>query len=205
VADELTQTARSRLLAAGKSLFAHLGYEQTSTAMIAHEAGTSESQLVRYFDGKAGLLRAIFDESWKPLNEKVQAMIGAAVNAREAVLDVVSGFVQAFAQDPALAFLFLFEGRRLRGAKSEVVLSQGFLSFEELTRQLIIRGQKDGSFSKEFNAAAIASGIRGMAEGMIRDRLLAKRSGKAHPFSDREIRHVLSAMLQGLSSRPPRR
>ncbi len=200
---ELTRTSRARLLAAGKSLFARLGYEQTSTVAIAREAGTSESQLVRYFEGKAGLLRAIFDESWKPLTEKIQALIGAAVNAREAVLSVLSAFVHAFAQDPELAFLFLFEGRRLRGARNEIILSKGFLAFEELTRQLIIRGQKDGSFSKDFTAAAIASAIRGTAEGMIRDRLLAKRSGKVHPFSEREIRHVMSAMLEGFSSEPP--
>ena len=43
-----THTSRSRLLAAGKTLFARHGYEQASTAAIAREAGTSESQLVRY-------------------------------------------------------------------------------------------------------------------------------------------------------------
>ncbi len=202
---EQTPTSRTRLLAAGKSLFARLGYEQTPTAAIAREAGTSESQLVRYFEGKAGLLHAIFDESWKPLNEKVQALIAAAVNAREALLGVVSAFVHAFGNDPELAFVFLFEGRRVRGARNEIVLSKGFLAFEELTRQLIIRGQKDGSFSRGFSAAAIASALRGTAEGMIRDRLMAERSGKAHPFSEREIRRVLSAMLEGLSGLPPRR
>ena len=46
---ESTQTARTRLLASGKTLFARLGYEQTSTAAIAREAFTSESQLVRHF------------------------------------------------------------------------------------------------------------------------------------------------------------
>src|SRR5262249_320630 len=60
-----TSTSRSRLLAAGKELFARHGYEQASTAAIARLAGTSESQLVRYFDGKAGLLQAIFNESWR--------------------------------------------------------------------------------------------------------------------------------------------
>src|SRR5436305_3537497 len=44
-----TQTSRGRLLTAGKGLFSRLGYEGTSTATIAREAGTSESQLVRYF------------------------------------------------------------------------------------------------------------------------------------------------------------
>src|SRR3982751_1957287 len=65
-----TYTSRTRLLAAGKELFAREGYEQASTAAIAKAAGTSESQLMRYFGGKAGLLDAIFNESWAPLNDE---------------------------------------------------------------------------------------------------------------------------------------
>jgi len=66
-----TLTSRGRLLLSGKTLFARNGYEQTSTSAIAREAGSSESQLVRYFSGKSGLLEAIFNESWKPLNETI--------------------------------------------------------------------------------------------------------------------------------------
>src|ERR1700694_1224912 len=107
---------RPRLLAAGKTLFARHGYEQASTAAIAREAGTSESQLVRYFDGKAGLLEAIFNESWRPLNEEVQKRIANSPDARDAVLGVLSAVTKAFGQDHELGFLFLFEGRRVRGA-----------------------------------------------------------------------------------------
>lgn len=195
-----TQTSRARLLAAGKSLFAQLGYEQTSTAAIAREAGTSESQLVRYFEGKAGLLAAVFDESWKPLNERVQALMANAVNAREAVLGVLSTVIHAFGQDHQLASIFLFEGRRVRGGAHEVVLSQGFLDFADLVRRLVQRGHRDGSFAREFNDGAIASALMGGTEGMIRDRLIAERGGQPNPFSERDIRRVFGAMLQGLSS-----
>lgn len=194
-----TQNSRTRLLAAGKLLFARLGYEQTSTASIAREAGTSESQLVRYFESKAGLLEALFDEGWKPMNERVQGVVGGATNAREAILGTLSAFVVGFSRDPELAFLFLLEGRRLRGANREIVLSKGSLAFEELTRQLIRRGQKDGSFSPRLSDAAVASALRGAAEGMIRDRIIAYRSGNVAPFSEREMQRVFSAMLEGLS------
>ncbi len=195
---DLTLTSRSRLLAAGKELYARLGYEQASTAAIARAAGTSESQLVRYFDGKAGLLEAIFNESWKPLNDQVQTLVGNAPHARGALLSVLSAVTKALVTDPDLAFLFLFEGRRLRGADHEIALSQGYLQFAELVRALMRRGQKDGSFSPDFNTAAVAAALIGSAEGMIRERLLAERSGKARPFSEKEIRRVFEAMLEGL-------
>src|SRR5512132_955363 len=81
-----TQTSRMRLLSAGRTLFAKNGYEQTSTATIARESGSSESQLIRYFGGKAGLLEAIFNESWASLNQRTEPYIEGAAHGREAIL-----------------------------------------------------------------------------------------------------------------------
>ena len=199
---DTTHTSRSRLLAAGKELFARVGYEQASTAAIARAAGTSESQLVRYFDGKAGLLEAIFNESWKPLNEEVQKLIANAPHAREALTAVLLAVTKTLGSDPDIAFLFLFEGRRVRGSGPDVVLSKGFVQFSELVRALIRRGQQDGSFRPEFSDAAVTSAVMGAAEGMMRERLLAERSGKSRPFSEREIRHVFAALLAGVAAPP---
>src|SRR5437016_12757149 len=96
---ESEKTSRDRLLSAGKTLFARLGYEQTSTAAIAREALTSESQLVRHFEGKAGLLAAIFEEGWRPLNDAVQSVVADASSAREALLAVLSTVAAAFGKD----------------------------------------------------------------------------------------------------------
>ncbi len=200
---ENTRKSRPRLLAAGKTLFARLGYEQTSTSAIAREAETSESQLARYFGGKSGLLEAIFEESWKPLNGLVLSKVASAANAREAVLAVVSTIVNGFGDDQELALIFMFEGRRLRGSEHRVMLSKGFLEFSELFRRLVERGQKDGSFSSDFSAAALASALMGAGEAMIRDRLIALRLEKPSPFSEREIRRVLTLLLDGLSVPTP--
>lgn len=197
-----TTSSRGRLLAAGKELFARVGYEQASTAAIARAAGTSESQLVRYFEGKAGLLEAIFNHSWAPLNDEIRRLVGAAPHAREAMLGVLSTVTRGFGSDHELAFLFLFEGRRVRGDGAEVSLSKGGLDFIELVRALIRRGQQDGSFSPAFSDAALAAAIVGAAEGMIRERLIAERAGKSRPFSDKEIRNVFSAILAGVESAP---
>jgi len=197
---DLTLTSRARLLAAGKELFATAGYEQASTAAIARAAGTSESQLVRYFDGKAGLLEAIFNDSWRPLNEQIQSVVAASPHAREAVLACLSAVTKAFGSDPELAFLFLFEGRRPRGPSHEIALSKGYLQFADLVRALVRRGQQDGSFAPDLNAAAIAAAVMGGAEGMIRERLQAERAGKTRPFSDRDIRRVFDCLLAGIAA-----
>jgi AcrR family transcriptional regulator len=193
-----TQTSRIRLLEAGKTLFARYGFEQTSTALIAREAGTSESQLVRYYKSKAGLLEAIFNESWQGLNHEIQSVVVAAADAREALADVLHCVSEAFGKDADLGYLLLFEGRRIRGGGTEIFLSKGFIEFENLLRVLINRGKRDGTFHTEASDAAIASALLGATEAMIRDRLLAKRSGKDSPYGDDEIRLVFLALLSGL-------
>jgi len=192
-----TQTSRGRLLTAGKALFSRLGYEGTSTATIAREAGTSESQLVRYFGGKSGLLEAIFNEAWRGLNDVVARTIAESEHGREAILGVFSLMIDAFGQDPEVASIFMLEGRRVRG--SEVALSKGFQQFVDLVCRLIQRGQSDGSFRTDVSDAILASAMMGAAEGMIRDRLITMRGGKEAPFDNASVRTVFEAMVNGLA------
>jgi len=191
--------SRERLIDAAKRLFAKQGFERTATSAIAHEAGTSESQLVRYFQSKAGLLQAIFDESWQGLNQAIQQVVVAAADAREALVGVLETVIAAFGRDPDLAHLFLFEGRRIRGPSAEVQLSKGFIDFENLLRVLIQRGRKDGSFREELSVFAVASALVGATEAMIRDRLMGRS-----PASDEEMRAIFSAMLDGFAPRQTR-
>jgi AcrR family transcriptional regulator len=191
-------SSRERLLGTAKRLMAEAGYERVSTAAIAREAGTSESQLVRYFGSKAGLLETIFDESWAPLNPQIARLVAAAPTAREAMITILSTMIDAFERDPNLAKLLLFEGRRARGDNAEILLTQGFRDFAKLVVSLIERGQKDGSFNTALKPQAITSALLGAAEGMMRDRLLATQHSQPSPFPDSQIRAVFGALVSGL-------
>ena len=121
----VSSSSRARLLAAAKRLFAAQGYEQSATSAIAREAGTSESQLMRYFGGKAGLLEALFDDAWEQLNARVAKTISAKTHRHDALIAAFEVVVSGLARDSDLATLFLFEGRRLRGDEPRVSLSRG--------------------------------------------------------------------------------
>lgn len=194
-----TQTSRMRLLNAGKTLFAKNGYEQTSTAAIAREAGSSESQLIRYFGGKAGLLEAIFNESWAGLNEAVQQQISAGDTGRAGILKLLGLMISALSRDHDTAFLFLFEGRRMRGGSHEVIISRGFQKFMEVVNELIEKGRQDGSFRTDITPNVLCSAMFGCAEGMVRDRVLAERNNKPDPFTEEDIIRTFTAMVNGLA------
>ena len=187
-----------RLLAAGKMLFAKSGYEATSTATIARESGSSESQLIRYFGGKAGLLEAIFNESWAPLNQMVPNYLEGTQHGREAILRLLTLMIQALNRDHDIAFLFLFEGRRMRGASHEVLISKGFQQFMQVIDAQIERGREDGSFRTDIDPRVLSSAMLGTAEGMVRDRVLNERNGEA-PFTDDDILRTFAAMVNGLA------
>jgi AcrR family transcriptional regulator len=193
-----TQTSRSRLLNAGKTLFSRNGYEQTSTAAIARESGSSESQLIRYFGGKSGLLEAIFNEAWMSLNDDVRLHIEQAEHGRDAILRILSLMIEAFARDHDIAFLFLFEGRRLRNNSREVLLSKGFVQFTSVVHQLIEKGQADGSFRKDVDAKVLCSAMLGCAEGMVRDWVMSERAKEQHPYTDDALKTAFAAMVNGL-------
>jgi len=68
-------SSHDRILMSAKRLFARNGYENTSTVAIAREPD-SESQLMKHFGSKQGLLAAIFDRGWASIIERVQATQG---------------------------------------------------------------------------------------------------------------------------------
>ncbi len=191
--------SRTRLLAAGKTLIARLGYENTATSAIAREAGTSESQLIRYFGSKVGLLQAIFEEHWRPLNARIHDLLTDARDGRAAVLAVLSTILAAFDRDQDLATIFLFEGRRIRGDSHAVVLSSGFVEFSDVVHRLIKRGQKDGSFDASFDSAALGAALMGAVEGMVRERVLARRAGSVRSYSDKQVQRIFDALLNGFA------
>jgi len=192
-----TQTSRSRLLAAGKALFARLGYEQASTAAIAREAGSSESQLIRYYRSKAGLLEAISDESWSALNGRIQQLVMGATSAAEALQATVDTLSEVFDADGELAFVLLFEGWRIR--------SKGFADFETMLRILVQRGKKDGGVHPDLPESAVVFALLGATERMARERLQAVRAGQEPPVSEGDVRVVFKALLSGLSGAPASR
>ena len=196
-------SSRDRLLQAAKRLFAAHGYEQTATSAIAREAGTSESQLMRYFGGKVGLLQALFDTAWVDLNARARRALEREMTCHEAILTLLQIITSAFARDPELATLFLLEARRVRSGGKGVQLSKGFVAFTEMVRGVVRKGQQEREIDRTLDAGAVTASILGAVEGMTRERLLARSSG-SRAFADREVRRTVDAMLAGFAPSPRR-
>src|SRR5690348_11965361 len=101
---------RERMLQAAKTLFAKEGYENASTSHIARMAGSSESQLIKHFGGKQGLLEAILDQGWQSITEQLNQALAFAANPVAKLGILASTTISALERDPDLKMLLLLEG-----------------------------------------------------------------------------------------------
>jgi AcrR family transcriptional regulator len=184
-------STHQRILRVGKTLFANRGYEHTSTSAIARQAGTSESQLMKHFGSKAGLLEAIFIEGWTHITEEARTAIQNVSSPTEK-LQLISGCVlRSLERDQELKLLMLLEGRRIRKEGQMVALTEGFLGFVRLLDDILIEMRAANLLRPELSPQAVRSALMGMLEGMLRDRFLADRLGFPADFNLDQLQRML--------------
>jgi AcrR family transcriptional regulator len=181
-------STHQRILRVAKTLFANRGYEHTSTSAIARQAGTSESQLMKHFGSKAGLLEAIFIEGWTEITEDARAAIEGIPAISRCVLERLE-------RDPELKLLLLLEGRRIRKEGQMVALTEGFMSFVQLLDGVLQQMSEAHMLRANLNPQAVRSALMGMLEGMLRDRFLADRLGFPANFDLGQLRDILGLAL----------
>ena len=188
-------SSRDRIRESAKTLFAERGFEDTTTAAICRLAGTSQSQLIKHFTDKQGVLAAIFEYAWEQVNPAVRVATENITSPQEklrVLIDMMLGFLE---KDRALRSLFLLEGRRIRGDGHMVVLVPGFLEFIKMVDGILKELAAQGAIAPQINLQAFRSALMGAVEGMLRDHMLARSSRFPASYGEEEMRAVLSAFL----------
>jgi AcrR family transcriptional regulator len=188
-------SSHDRVRTAAKDLFAERGYEDSSTAEICRLAGTSQSQLVKHFNSKLGLLEAVFENAWEQINPAIRLAvqkIPSPTDKLRIVIDMVLTFLE---RDRALRTLFLLEGRRIRGDGHMVVLTPGFVEFIHFLDSILEEMAARGELSPDVHVQALRSGFMGAIEGMLRDQDLARTSHFPAAYSEADSRLIFSIFL----------
>jgi AcrR family transcriptional regulator len=192
-----TVPVRDRLLDAAKVLFSVHGFENTSTAAIARQANTSESQLIKHFGSKEGLLEAIFDEGWRNMDFIGQAIkvLPSPVDRLRMIFELV---LQALERDQALKELMLFEGRRIRKASSgfDILVTGGYLRFTATVESVVAEILTGTPVGSKVSPSAMSSALIGMFESMLRDQVLARRMNQQPTCTFEEVREIFDLFLR---------
>ncbi len=187
-------SSHDRILMAGKHLFALNGYENTSTVTISREAGTSESQMMKHFGSKQGLLIAIFDRGWMAIGERVQ-MTQKSASLTDRLLGLLEAIVIELDKDNDLKEIMLLESWRVRKDNRDVLLSQGFLRFADVVDGILSEMRDRRQIRSDVNLHAVRAAYIGMTEGLLRDQVMAKRSGFPANYNFDDVRKVLEVMV----------
>jgi AcrR family transcriptional regulator len=188
-------SSRERMREAAKALFAERGYEATTTAAICRLAGTSQSQLIKHFTGKQGLLEAILEHAWEQINPAIHLAIEKVPSLREKLKIMVDMVLSFLEKDPELRTLFLLEGRRIRGDGHMVVLVPGFLDFVKLLDSILKEMAAKGELLPEIHPQAFRSALMGAFEGLLRDQMLARPSRFPASYSEADAREIMFHFL----------
>lgn len=197
-------SSHDRILHAAKHLFAESGYENTSTVAIAREAGTSESQLMKHFGSKQGLLLAILDRGWNGVLERIKATDHHALPADRLVAMLTAATIE-FENDHRFKVLGALEARRVRKDSADVQISRGYRRFREMLDGTLIDMRTDGSIRADLNLDAVRAGILGFAEGLWRDQIVSSRAGLASSYSFDDMQQVLELLLDVFREKAPPR
>lgn len=108
---EQTSEVAQRILEAARRLFYANGYSKTQLRVIASKAGTSESGVLRIFESKMFLLRAVCDSCWAEINAEVEkALVEAAKrdsDPKSLLLEIMRTVLRiAQADKPMMTFLY---------------------------------------------------------------------------------------------------
>ncbi len=90
--------SRQRIMAAAMHLFARDGYERTSIAGIAREAGVAKGLLYNYFSSKEDLLRTLILEAFSGGDEQVANLVAA--DPRSTLRNLLKWFFDEMRQRP---------------------------------------------------------------------------------------------------------
>jgi len=187
-------SSHDRILFAGKRLFARNGYENTSTVAIAREAGTSESQLMKHFGSKQGLLAAILDYGWGKIIKRVEAS-QANGSLADRLVAALEAMIIELENDAELKELVTLEACRVRKDNRDVVMSRGYRQFSDLVGALLNEMRDRNQIRADVNLEALRAGFLGMAEGLLRDQVVASRSESRLDYNFDDMRKLLGMMV----------
>jgi len=193
--------AAERILKAAKTLFAGSGFANTSTMSIARMAQTSESQLIKHFGSKEGLLEAIFEDGWNHIAQAFGTLeyIPAPSSKLQALVGLILSKLE---EDEQLKQLFLLEGRRIRKEGNMVLMTKGFLGLVNTADRLLKEMRDLGQLRSDLSIEGMRSALIGMLEGLLRDRMLAGRIPYSASYTAEDIRKLFLHVLHSFSDTP---
>ena len=198
MSEELRRSSRERLLEAAKTLFSQRGYHSTTTAAIARQARTSESQLLKHFKDKRGLLAAVLEQGWRELNGAIRLAIARIASPVQQVKLMIDMFLSYLERDKKFRRVFLLEQDHI----PEAVAGSSADEFTGILDESFQRMMLAGELRPDIHPQALTSGLMGAIKSMLRDQVLGSTAHRPLRYSESKVRLLFSTFLSSCLVRP---
>jgi AcrR family transcriptional regulator len=153
---------REQLLLVARQVFARRGFHETSMNDVAVEAGVTKPVLYQHFASKRELYQAVLVDVGDRLRTNVIKAAAEARTPREQVATGFGAYVDFVVEDPD-GFRLLFTGASREDEEWAAIAAEVEQSVAESIAALIaVEGMS------EVHRQALAHGVVGLAEGMVR-------------------------------------
>jgi AcrR family transcriptional regulator len=186
-------SSRERLLNAGKALFSQRGFDGATTAAIAKAAGTSQSQLIKHFGDKHGVLAAALDSAWQQLNSAITLAIARISKPAEQLRQALNMFLSTVEKDVSTGAVLALDGGAVHQHDGQPYLSAGYQQFARMIESFLDAMRLQGELRAEVHPPALRSVLMGCLEKFVRDKSISTPG----QYSETDLRIVVFRLLAG--------
>lgn len=163
----IEESRRQQFLEIGEHLFRELGYEKSSLARIAQEAGVSKGVVLYHFSSKAELGKAVLSKVLRGYSDYLQGRLDTRESAKAKLLQIPIAsleYVAAHREEYAIYVDVI-------GCFGQLEEKREFVArVSQRTREMLVgliqQGQRDGDVG-DVNASALADVLQGALDGLM--------------------------------------
>ncbi|MDV7133873.1 TetR/AcrR family transcriptional regulator [Williamsia muralis] len=155
----------TEILQVSAKMFSERGYSATSLQAIADELGMLKGSLYYYIRTKDDLLYEVIRTVYWEGVANFHRLSSGKGTAAERLAKAIEGHVKHLTDNMIETTVFLHEFERLPEARR---LELSTISYDDLVRDLIVDGQRDGSFKQDMDATLVSMAILGATNWVYR-------------------------------------
>ena len=191
---------RAAIIQAASERFAEQGYDATTLADVAADAGVSGPSVAFHFGNKDGLLAAVMDQYFAALLVGVEEAAASPGSPRDRLQAFVEFWVRSHEGAFDLFSVFATQGgwRRIESESGEAIRN-GYRKVNAVVDRLIDDMKSEGTARKEVSTRLVRDSLLGASEWVMRGRLHTT----TRPDYDRIARDLLNIVIDGAGTPAP--
>ncbi len=174
-----------KILEAAIRTFSRHGYYRSTVSQIAREAGVADGTIYLYFKNKDDILRSFFDFKTKEVFCRFKEEVDKGKDALDKLQRLIYAHLNAFEQNREMAIVYEVEAKRRRHLSDDKMREMSNM-YQELVREIVELGQKEGSIREDLSIPLVKQLMVGAIDEVITTWLYSSK------------RYSLSSMAQPL-------